>query len=302
MHIRFGEPRRAGPDINFARGQVFGLNRLEGRYVLFEARVGSAGGVGHEEFFAYIAGKVLVFRFPLVGLGIKKDGSFEFGEKFVLGLIEQNRHVFQIHTRLFVQQDQEGFLRGRDGPHRVFVLNGPFSEDCGFDRFTRFLVVVLQGQEQGQVRVVGKGTLVGTLGDWAKPPNERVIDLIQLSACLCHSLFGAVVHLCAKAGPNGIADLNKPANSLAGLGGKVAQDFQRIAITDGNLAIDDRVGVWLNVIRSRNDLLARRLVNGTLLGLKNALGQLIQLLPPVSQQGCVHRFRASVRSVDTCGQ
>ena len=125
-----------------------------------EAWVSDTGGVGGNEFFADIAGKVLVFGFPLLGLRVEKNHSPQIRQKVLCRTGQQSGHVFQIHPAFFIQRNEQRLFGRANRFNRLFVMDGAFAEDGGFDRHFGFLVVMFQREQQRQIRVAMKRPLI----------------------------------------------------------------------------------------------------------------------------------------------
>ena len=82
LHVRRRQPGRAQPHVNFSGGQIRWLHRFQRLDIFAEARVIDAGGIGGDKFFADIAGKIMVFGFPLFGLRVEKNHALQVGQKF----------------------------------------------------------------------------------------------------------------------------------------------------------------------------------------------------------------------------
>ena len=91
--------------------------------------IGDAGGIGGDKFFADIAGKVLVFGFPLLGLRIKKNHALQVGQKLLCRTGQQGSHVVQIHPAFFIQRNEQRFFGRANGLNRLFVVDGAFAEN-----------------------------------------------------------------------------------------------------------------------------------------------------------------------------
>ena len=83
LHVRGRQPGRAQPHVNLGGGQIRWLHRFQRLDIFAEAGIGDAGGIGGDKFLADIAGKVLVFGFPLLGLRMKKNHPLQVGQKFL---------------------------------------------------------------------------------------------------------------------------------------------------------------------------------------------------------------------------
>ena len=70
FHVRWRQPGRAQPHVNFRGRQILRQNGLQRFDVFMKARVAYGGGFGGGQLFSDIAGKILVFGFPLLRLWI----------------------------------------------------------------------------------------------------------------------------------------------------------------------------------------------------------------------------------------
>jgi len=96
--------------VNLGGGQILRLDGFQRPDVFMETRVSDAGGIGDNQLFADIAGKILVVGFPLFGLRVKKISPFKSGKKVLGRTGQQAAHVFQ-STHLFIQRNQQGLFR-----------------------------------------------------------------------------------------------------------------------------------------------------------------------------------------------
>ncbi len=78
-------PARAQPRINFGGRQIFRLNRFQRLDIFVKAGFVDAGDFGGLKFFADIAGKIMVFRFPFRDCGLKNRTPFNSGRKSSAG-------------------------------------------------------------------------------------------------------------------------------------------------------------------------------------------------------------------------
>ena len=73
------QPGRAKPHVNLGGGQIRRLHRFQRLDIFTKTNISNTGGVGGDELLSDIAGKVLIFGFPLPGLRMEKNHSFQFG-------------------------------------------------------------------------------------------------------------------------------------------------------------------------------------------------------------------------------
>jgi hypothetical protein len=83
FNILHRNPARAQPRINLGGRQIFRLNRFQRLDIFVKAGFVEAGDFGGLKFFADIAGKIMVFRFPFARLRIEKQDALQFGQKFL---------------------------------------------------------------------------------------------------------------------------------------------------------------------------------------------------------------------------
>ena len=79
-----------------------------------------------------------------------------------------------------------------------------------------FVVVVLQRQQQRQIRVAVEGALVGAEIERAEPGDEPVVGDVELLARFDDAFFRAAVDLGAQAIAHGVAHLDQAANPASG--------------------------------------------------------------------------------------
>ena len=160
LHVRWRQPGRAKP------------------HVVNQVWLSYTRNFGGREFGPDIAGKILVFCFPLLGLRMEKNHPFQVGQKIFGWTRKQRGHVFQIHPAFFIQRNEQRFFGRTDRFNRLLVVNRPFAEDGRFDRHFGFLVVVFQREQQRQIRVAVKSPLVDRDIDRAETGNEAVVGMI----------------------------------------------------------------------------------------------------------------------------
>ncbi|MCU0982633.1 MAG: hypothetical protein MUF25_26030, partial [Pirellulaceae bacterium] len=61
--------------------------------------------------------------------------------------------MIEVHAATLVQGYEQGFLGRRSGRHGLPVLDRPLAEDGGLGGDFRLVVVVLQRQQQWEVRI-----------------------------------------------------------------------------------------------------------------------------------------------------
>jgi len=144
LHVLGWQPGSAQPHVNLRGIQISRLHRLQSLDVFEEARVRHRGSVRNDQFLADIAGEVVVVGFPLVRLRIQEDHAFQVGQEFLRRLIEQRRHVVEVHAATLVQGHEQRLLGGTDGFNWLPVMDRSLGEDGGFGRSLGLIVVVLE--------------------------------------------------------------------------------------------------------------------------------------------------------------
>jgi len=86
----------------------------------------------------------VVVGFPLVRLRIQEDHAFQVGQEFLRRLVEQRRHVVEVHAATLVQGHEQRLLGGTDGFNWLPVMDRSLGEDGGFGRSLGLIVVVLE--------------------------------------------------------------------------------------------------------------------------------------------------------------
>ena len=160
----------------------------------------------------------MVVGLPLVCLWVAEDQPLQVGQEFFDRLVQQARHAVEVNATALIQAYEQRFLGRANGFHRLPMMNRPLREDSRLGRPLRFVVIVLQREQQRQIRVAIKGSLVGAEIYRAIAGGEPVVSGIELLARLDHAIFRAAVYLRAQAIAHRVPHLDHAANSRASLG------------------------------------------------------------------------------------
>ena len=300
LNIFARHPGAAEACVDFGRGQVGGLHGLQGFDVALELRVGQHGGFRCQQLGPDIAGEIVVLGFPAIGLGIEKDGSLEFGQEIRHGPVQQLADVVHIDPATFVQADQQRVLRRIDRLGRTLLLHRALAEDGGLRRTLRLGLVMLQRQQQGQIGIAAKCSGVGAFGDGAELPDKIVVGLVELLARDDDLGFGRFLQLHPQTAAHRVTHADEPAQAGRGGRGQIVQHAHHITIPPRNLAVDQRVGMGLYLLRGRD---ARLLVDGDDVGsfrseniFRQARDGLRQLLRQVASVADQRRFAPSIHA------
>ena len=120
-----------------------------------------------------------LIRIAVVFLWVEIDAVAQLLHQFVRLLPGQKGHIGQIHTQFAVQADLQGVLGGIsvvDLPERP---DGWLVEDGRFIPAALILALILDGAEQGELVVIGKGEDIALAVDGPILGGKAVIDLIE---------------------------------------------------------------------------------------------------------------------------
>src|SRR6266571_1198576 len=118
-------------------------------------------------------------------------------------------------------------------------MNRPLGEDRGLGCSLRFVVVVLQRQQQRQVWIAVKGALIGTKIDRAETGDEPIVSEVELSSRLDHLFITASVELRTQTRANRVPNLNQTANPRTCLAGQICETSQDVFLADADDSVVD---------------------------------------------------------------
>ena len=121
-----------------------------------------------------------LIRVPIVFLRIEIDAAAQLLCQFVRGFPGQEGHIGEIHPQLAVQADLQGVLGGISVVDLPEWPDGRLVEDGRFIPAALILSFVLNGAQQGELVVIGKGEDIALAVDGPIFGGETVIDLIEL--------------------------------------------------------------------------------------------------------------------------
>jgi len=136
--------------------------------IAFELFIRQRGGFGDRQFRAYVAREVFILGLPAVGLRIQEDGAFEVGQNLGRTAVQQAGEEIDVHAATFVQRDEQRLLGRADLRDGSVLLDGAFAKDGSLGGTTRFRVVMLEREQQRQIRVPAEGDHIGPIGDRPK--------------------------------------------------------------------------------------------------------------------------------------
>ena len=183
-------PDGAQIHLNIGRGQRLRLNRLQCLHIPGEQfRLLRRLLTCVKQLVPHMAAQIFLrqlpalIRVPIVFLRIEIDAVAQLCHQLARFFPGQEGHIGEVYPQLAVQADMQGVLGGVGVIDLTEWPDGRLMEDGRLVPAAFVLALVLNGAQQGELIVIGKGEDIALAVDGSILGGKAVIDLIELILC-----------------------------------------------------------------------------------------------------------------------